>query len=226
MKKGIWVLLSVLIIVGGIYITKQFFASGSQDRHGKNQGIDRVKNGNFRDGDLIFHTSLSGQSKAIQLATGSTYSHCGIIYRSNDKYYVFEAVQPVKLTPLDKWIARGKDNRYVVKRLKDADKLLTPAVLKKMKQEGEKLKGKNYDLTFEWSDEKMYCSELIWKIYKRAVGIEIGKPEKLKDFDLTHPAVRKKLNERYGEKIPMNERVISPKAVFESEYLITIHPVK
>ena len=42
-----------------------------------------------------------------------------------------------------------------------------------MKNEGEKFKGKNYDLTFEWSDDKIYCSELIWKIYKRSTGIEI-----------------------------------------------------
>lgn len=33
----------------------------------------------LKDGDIIFQTSLSGQSKAIQAATGSPYSHCGII---------------------------------------------------------------------------------------------------------------------------------------------------
>lgn len=68
----------------------------------------------------------------------------------------------------------------------------------------------------------IYCSELIWKVYQRATGIELGKLEKLSDFDLTNEAVKKKMKERYGDKIPMNEIVISPKAVFESELLETI----
>ncbi len=71
---------------------------------------------------------------------------------------------------------------------------MTTETLQKIKQEGEKFKGKNYDLTFEWSDDKIYCSELIWKIYQRATGIEIGKLQKLGDFDLTNEAVKK--NER------------------------------
>jgi len=113
----------------------------------------------------------------------------------NDRYYVFEAVQPVKITPLKQWINRGKSGEYVIKRLKNADKILTPDVLNKMRQTGETFLGKNYDLAFEWSDDKwsddkMYCSELIWKIYYRATGIELGKPEKLRNFDLTDPMVK------------------------------------
>lgn len=173
-------------------------------------------------GDLIFQTSQSAQSKAIQLATKSKYSHCGIVYKEGDKFYVFEAVQPVKRTPLDKWIARGKGGHYVIKRLKNADKVLTPAALKKMQQVGATFNGKNYDLTFEWSDDRIYCSELIWKVYQRATGIEIGKLEKLSDFDLTSDAVKAKMKERYGNNIPKDEIVISPQAIFESDLLETI----
>ena len=52
----------------------------------------------LRDGDLIFHTSLSVQSRAIQLATHSPYSRCGIAYKKGKNWQVFKAVQPVKLT--------------------------------------------------------------------------------------------------------------------------------
>jgi uncharacterized protein YycO len=156
------------------------------------------------------------------LATKSKYSHCGILFKEGNKFYVFEAIQPVKRTPLNKWIARGQGGKYVVKRLKNADKVLTPAALQKMKQVGDQFKGKNYDLTFEWSDDKIYCSELIWKVYQRATGIEIGKLEKLSSFDLSDEAVKKKMKERYGDNIPMSETVISPAAIFDSELLITI----
>ena len=176
----------------------------------------------LQNGDIIFQTSTSSQSKAIQAATNSKYSHCGIIYKEGNEFYVFEAIQPVKRTPLDEWIARGQDGKYVIKRLENADQVLTPGTLAKMKKVGEQFKGKNYDLTFEWSDDKIYCSELIWKIYQRATGIEIGKLEKLSDFDLTNDAVKKKMKERYGNNIPTEEIVISPAAIFDSKLLTTV----
>ncbi|MFD2902305.1 YiiX family permuted papain-like enzyme [Sphingobacterium anhuiense] len=224
MKKGIILLgLCVLIVVGGLYAKRKFYDPNHRLNKVKTEAKNFANKREIKNGDLIFQTSLSGQSKAIQLATKSKYSHCGIIYIDNGKFYVFEAVQPIKATPLDKWIARGKDGHYVIKRLKNADKILTTETIQKMKQEGDKFKGKNYDMIFEWSDDKIYCSELIWKIYKRATGLEIGKLEKLSDFDLTNEVVKQKMKERYGHKIPLNEVVISPKAVFNSELLETIN---
>ena len=211
-----------LIIFSGLYAKRKFYDPKHRLETAKSEVKKLADKDEIRDGDLIFHTSLSRQSKAIQLATKSKYSHCGIIYKENGQYYVFEAVQPVKETPLDKWIARGKNGHYVIKRLKNADKVLTVEALEKMKREGEKFKGKDYDLTFEWSDDKIYCSELIWKIYQRATGIEIGKLEKLSDFDLTSEVVREKMKERYGDKIPMDEIVISPAEIFDSELLMTV----
>jgi hypothetical protein len=60
---------------------------------------------NYRpqDGDIVFQTSKSPQSRAIQLATGSRYSHMGIVYLRGGVPFVFEAVQPVKLTRLNDW---------------------------------------------------------------------------------------------------------------------------
>ena len=51
-----------------------------------------------------------------------------------------------KLTPLDSWIKRGQNDHFVVKRLKNANQLLTPGNLVKMKKVGETFKGKDYDL--------------------------------------------------------------------------------
>ena len=176
----------------------------------------------FQNGDIIFQTSTSGQSKAIQIATGSKYSHIGIIYKQGNDFFVYEAVQPVKMTSLNDWIKRGENGHYVVKRIKNSESLLTHETLRKMKQIGEKYTGKDYDLYFEWSDSRIYCSELVWKIYKEAVGIEIGKLEKLSDFNLTDKAVKQKLMERYGDNIPKDELVISPASMFDSDQLITV----
>ncbi|MFW5851329.1 MAG: YiiX family permuted papain-like enzyme [Bacteroidota bacterium] len=201
MKNSFYILLSLMILISC---------------HSKTELSE------FQNGDIIFQTSKSGQSKAIQIATGSKYSHMGIIYKQGNDYFVYEAVQPVKLTPLNDWITRGENEHYVVKRIKNSQKLLTPETLTKMKQIGEKYAGKDYDLYFEWSDSRIYCSELVWKIYKESIGLEIGKLEKLGDFNLTEKAVRLKLMERYGEHIPKEELVISPASMFNSDQLITV----
>ena len=176
----------------------------------------------IQEGDIIFQTSKSSQSQAIQLATHSKYSHMGIVFENDGKQYVYEAIQPVQFTALDKWIERGENNHYVVKRLKNAGDLLTPDILEKMKLIGKEFKGKKYDIYFQWSDEAIYCSELVWKIYDEALGIEIGELEKLTGFDLSHDAVKEKIKERYGNHIPDNEQFISPAAMFNSDKLITI----
>lgn len=131
-------------------------------------------------------------------------------------------MQPVKSTPLDKWIQRGKDGHYVVKRLKGADTILTPGRKKKMQASAKNMAGKDYDLYFEWDSKRIYCSELVWKLYKFGTGKKVGRVQKLQDFDLSNPAVKQKLAERYGNNIPYDEKVISPAAIFESELLETV----
>jgi len=92
-----------------------------------------------------------------------------------------------------------------------------------MLQVGKQFEGKPYDLYFEWSDDRIYCSELVWKIYKRALDLEVGELQTMQEFDLSDPLVQAKVRERFGETIPKNEIVISPAAIFASELLETIY---
>jgi hypothetical protein len=176
----------------------------------------------LHEGDLIFHTSQSAQSQAIQLATHSPYSHCGLLYKANGEWQVFEAVQPVKLTPLARWVARGQGGHFVVKRLHDAATALTPSRLACLRAAGQPLLGHDYDLAFNWSDRQIYCSELIWKVYDRGLHRQLGRLQQLRDFDLSQPAVQAKLRERYGDHLPLLEPVISPASIFNSPELVTV----
>jgi len=172
-----------------------------------------------RDGDLIFQTSRSAQSLAIQRATGSRYSHMGVIVHQDGKPYVFEAIGPTVYTPLARWIARGEGGHYVLKRLRTP---LTAPQQAKLRAQAKALSGRPYDLTFEWSDRKLYCSEVVWKMYDRALGIRIGELRQLRSFRLDDPAVKAKLRERYGARVPLAEPVISPVAMFDSPLLTTV----
>ena len=88
----------------------------------------------LRDGDIIFHTSRSAQSVAIQKATHSKYSHMGIVFFRDGDPYVYEAIKTVQHTPLKKWIARGDGGHYAVKRLRDSARLLTPEGVAKLRE--------------------------------------------------------------------------------------------
>ena len=133
-----------------------------------------------------------------------------------------EAVQPVKRTPFDEFVKRGEGGEYVVKRLRNAEAILTDQVLQQMKSEGQKMIGKNYDSHFNWSEDQIYCSELVWKIYQRATGIELGELKKMKDFDFSNRIVKEILHKRYKDEIPWEEPVISPADIFESKELVVV----
>ncbi len=167
----------------------------------------------------MFQTSRSAQSQAVQLATHSPYSHMGLVLFRDGKPFVFEAIARVQFTPFVEWIHRGEEGRYVVKRLRDPELLGDPAKLSALKRAALAFAGRPYDPYFEWSDDRIYCSELVWKAYDRGIGVQLGPLARLSTFDLSNLLVKTKLAERYGDKVPLDERVISPAAVFASPLL-------
>ncbi len=173
----------------------------------------------LREGDILFQETSSRQAKALKLATHSRYTHVGILFRKGASYEVLEAVQPVRFTSLNHFVKRGVNNHLVVKRLKKDQRLLNPETIARMRQYGSKFLGRDYDLYFEWTDDRFYCTELVWKIYKQVPGVEIGPLKKLKDFDLNHPYVKNLMKKRYGSHIPYEERVISVSDMFNSSEL-------
>lgn len=164
----------------------------------------------IREGDVIFQTSQSQQSPLIQIATQSTISHCGIIIIKDGKLYVLETLKTLVLTPLDKFIARGKDGKYWLKRSnKENIKIKYGSYL-----------GKPYDLAFKFDNDKFYCSELIYDIYKNQLGIELCEPQKVSDYLILGtgkiPQIEKAMKKRG---IAKDQYAVAPVDVFESVYL-------
>ncbi len=94
--------------------------------------------------------------------------------------------------------------------------------MKKLRQAGARFQSKPYDSYFEWSDKRIYCSELVWKIYDRGLSIRVGRLQKVRDLDLSDPIVKAKMKERYGNKVPMDEIVVSHGEMFSSDLLVTV----
>lgn len=180
----------------------------------KNQPAEKP----LKNGDIVFIVNPSGQGKAIQLATKSKYTHVGIVLIENGKTMVYHAVEPVSKNTFEQFVDMSADGKYYIKRLKDQSKLTQEAIAK-MLTEAKSHLGVHYDLGFNWSDEELYCSEFVWKLYNHALGINIGKLRPLKEFDLSHPAVKDIMKRRYGKNIPYDEKMISPGDMYDSELL-------
>lgn len=181
-------------------------------------GCNAQNTSEVKDGDIIFIQNPSGQGKAIQLATKSKYTHVGVIFFENGKPMVYHAVQPVSVNSLEEFKDMSSDGKFEIKRLKDQTVLSKDAVAGMLK-EAKSLIGINYDIYFAWDDKELYCSEFVWKIFKKFTKLEIGALRPLKDFNLEAPQVKEIMKRRYGNKIPYDEKMISPGDMYESVLL-------
>jgi Permuted papain-like amidase enzyme, YaeF/YiiX, C92 family len=220
LKSNKWSL-AACVLLGLTLLLYSATSASSAQFEGKVHNIK--KSGvSLLDGDIVFQSTSSRQCEAVKQVTKSEYSHCGIVFIEGGEYYVYEAVQPVKRTKLSQWIKQGDAGEYVAMRLKDREAISEEEVAN-MKAICAGFLGKNYDITFEWSDDQIYCSELVWKVYQRATNIEVGELQKLGDLDLTSPLAKEILNERYGKKIPLEETVISPASIMNSKLLMVVN---
>ena len=163
-----------------------------------------------REGDIIFQTSPSSQSPLIQLGTRSKISHCGVIVIRNNKPYVLETLKTLVITPLDKFIARGVEGRYWIKRSKKEN----------VKISYRNYLGKPYDRSFKLDNNIYYCSELVYDIYKKQLDIELCEPRKVSNYLIlgtNHiPKIKREMKTRG---ITMKQEVIAPRDIFNSDEL-------
>lgn len=176
----------------------------------------------FQAGDVLFQDIGGAFGTAIKLATGSKYSHCAIVLKDEDGLFVYEAVEPVRRRTIEQWIDQGLDEHYEVRRLNNAKERLTPEVLDKMLVVVQEQLGKHYDGMFEWNDKKIYCSELVWMAYSEGADIELCAPRPLKEYDLSSPEVKAQIEMRYGRIAPMDELMVSPEDLLQSELLVPV----
>jgi len=179
----------------------------------------------FRDGDLIFQESTSSQSEMVRALTGSRWTHMGVVFHEAGATMVFEAVSPVRKTLLKRWIERGREGQYVVKRLRAADASLSPDALERMRKLGATWLGRPYDLRFRWDDQSLYCSELAYKLFDRGAGVRLGKLQRAADMNLDDERVQQALRKRFANgTFDPEELVVTPDSIFNDEQLVEVEP--
>ncbi|MDR2422376.1 MAG: peptidoglycan peptidase [Deltaproteobacteria bacterium] len=178
----------------------------------------------FHEGDILLQSISTTQSLALAMATGSDYTHCGIVFKRNGQVFVYEAQGVMVFTPIIDFIGKSSQPILLL-RLKDPS-VLTPEVVKKMKDVARSFELKQYDYRFRWSDEFIYCSELVYKIYQRGAGIDLVPLKRFRDYNLDHPAVKALIERRYGDSPPLDELAVSPADLINSPLLELVTKVR
>lgn len=172
------------------------------------RGFRFSSNPKVQEGDVIFHMSTSSQSPLIAIATTSPLTHCGVIVMKGNEPYVLEASSTLKTTPLRTFIKRGRCGAYWIKRPKSGiDKSIRY----------HHLLGRSYDLAFSFGNNKYYCSELVYDIYKYQLGTELCTPKLMNHYFTL--GMKKKMRQRG---INPNGLVVAPSDLFSSNSLKSI----
>lgn len=159
-----------------------------------------------REGDVIFQSLPHGPVVwAIEGVTRSPYSHCGIVGREDDRWIVYEAIGRVRITPLRDYLERGRGGGFAVYRLRDEFAGHIPATLACCRE----YLGRPYDIRYRLDDEKIYCSELIYKAFRDATqGAELGTLSRFGDMDWG--AYEVLIREVEGGPVPVDRMMITP----------------
>jgi cell wall-associated NlpC family hydrolase len=190
----------------------------------------------FQDGDIVMIRSYSYNANAIEAVTGSRFTHCGIIFREGNRWIVYEGAGRQGHLSLEKWVAFESAKHkphWRVLRLKDHAKRLDGTAIRDLKQTAAKLHNTRYDHGFSWdypkgAGETVYCSELIWKAYQEALGIQLCPLRRMDSFPLNAEAARilnSELckNSRGGREVSPSERVVAPGDIAASALLTEVH---
>ncbi|MGJ8723502.1 MAG: YiiX/YebB-like N1pC/P60 family cysteine hydrolase [Roseibacillus sp.] len=170
------------------------------------------------EGDVLFQSLPNGPGldvvDAIEGATESPYSHCGVVVNKKGKWYVLEAMVPtVQEVPYERWIKRSQ-GKFAAYRLKEHWRIMIPAWIKEMRRK----MGKPYDFRYRMEDDEIYCSELPFDAWKKLTGADMGKIVKL--GDLKWQKYRQVILDIEGsEKVPVEREMITPRDLAAAEQL-------
>jgi uncharacterized protein YycO len=167
-----------------------------------------------REGDIVFQSlPASRLSVAIEGATQSPLSHCGIVARRHGAWVVIEAYREVEETPLMHWLQRGDGGEFIVYRLRAPHDRQVPSMIDSART----FIGRPYDARYRWDDEQIYCSELIAKAYEKASGSALGKTVRLEQ--LNWQPYRETIEFFEKGPAPLRREILTPRDLARAEQL-------
>lgn len=196
--------LLLLLLLGSV--------AGAAPREGVHAGI------HLRTGDIVLQSIGGNLGRIIQGVTLSPLDHCGIvIVDARGRVRVIEAVGPVREIDIAQWVRRGKGEKIAVYRPNDELAEHTEQVI----EAARRYLGRPYDIQYELDDAKIYCSELVWKAWRDAVGVELAPTETLGSMNWV-PWTAHILSLTEGE-LPLDRPIVSPVQLTRSPLLRLVY---
>ena len=182
--------------------------------------VNDISEFNFMDGDILLQQLPGSLCKLIEGVTKSKYSHCGIVVHKRGRIYVLEGFPPrVHYTPIKLWINRGKKSCFTQIRVKDISREKMNKVLK----EAAKYLRRKYDFQYQIGDGEIYCSELVYKAFKRGINVEVGKKQTLGSLNWRpYEYVIRTIAKPKGS-LPLDRVLITPVSLVQSENVEQIY---
>jgi len=178
----------------------------------------------LKEGDIVLQKIPCGNLCDAIIETtpceaGRMFNHCGIIHYEGNLPYVIEAIgKKVSLNPLSDFLKRDTSSVLYVARLKPQyASYIEPGVKKAIIY-----LGTPYDDLFLPGDDALYCSELVYKVFKKdsAPNLFPLAPMTFKSKSgKTFPAWESYYKE-YKKPIPEGQPGINPCAIANSDRII------
>ena len=157
------------------------------------------------EGDILFQSlPHSRLVNAIEGATESSYSHCGIVSNQNGRWVVYEAYRNVEETPLRDFVFRGRNQGFAVYRLRNEYRKYTSPTIANARN----YLGRPYDARYRMDDEQIYCSELIYKAFLQSSAQQLGKLVPLSE--LNWRPFRETIKFYEKGPVPLDRKIITP----------------
>ncbi len=188
----------------------------------------------LQEGDLLFQDSDCGPfCTSIEKVTfgfkGAKLSHVGMVINDDQgDVQIIEAITAgVVITPLEEFLDRSRDangnSKVIVGRVDKNHKALIPDAISFAKT---KL-GLEYDEIFDITNNKYYCSELIYDAFKHAhngIPLFYLKPMTFVDPDTnqTFP-IWADYYKDLGVEIPEGKPGLNPGGISQSNYIKIVH---
>ncbi|MCK9224436.1 MAG: hypothetical protein M0R46_11345 [Candidatus Muirbacterium halophilum] len=175
----------------------------------------------FESGDIIGHYSNADFLGFFRNVAKSDFNHVGIIIVNDGIPMVFEATGGgVGFNSLDNFSARG-NGKYTVLRVKPENSEIISNVI----EQALFYNGISYDNSFKFSDEKIYCSELVYKAYQKGGNLKVGNIQQVKDVIgiQQYNPIFKGIAGNFVKDISMDQEVIMPDSIMKSVKFNIIH---
>jgi len=186
-----------------------------RDKILKDPNQPRLQPGKYKpqEGDLLFQYSAGNQLlNALADANADQFSHCGILVRKDDRWFVLEAAKTVTETPIKDWQNRSRNKLIHIYRLRESQQKHIP----QMVADGRKLLRRPQDLRCQLTDANIYGPELVYKSFKRAANKELTRPVLLKQLEWKQAEAVILENET---SVPLQRKIITAENLTKSDHL-------